>query len=723
MKKFLAKATYGIFLLLLVGVASLFFAPLLPIKGNIEIKIVKSGSMEPYIKTGSIVVIKPAPIYNVGDIITFGEDSPASYPTTHRIISISSLQGKTLYQVKGDANEEQDPSPVGENDVIGKVIFTLPNAGYLLDFARQPVGFILLIGFPAALVILNELIDMGKEIRRTLRRRKKVERVLKRLYPIDDVLRPVYLVHSGNTRVRGKIPFAISILVLFGIGLVFTYSDSTVSYFSDAESSDGSAFDADMLDIVLSNTEFEGVISNSTGDESQFQTNVSLVVGSVPTQYTVEYEKTGGNDSLCNALALNAVGDALSYNGALSTFSVGMTTDFGLWNFTISVLFGQPITGGETCKFDLIYKAWIDGVPSFETSGFKDEERLHISITAETIATPVVINEFLPRPDGPLCSNPANINCDASDPDFIFNFGTDSSNIPQGEWVELYNLTGAPVNLSGWYTQDASGGVGNTNITNINTLPATTTIPASGYLVVYMNKSVWNNSGDTVKLFNAIDVLQDSYQYTSVYEYCYLTPTPGEINDEAPSGGGIDCTSGANIPDNKSYARIPDGTGPFVDPVPTPGRSNNVSGENIEIILTELIVNTSLTDILSAGTNAASTVTSTDSDIFTSIFDFFTPITNETPPPPTGETDVVISETETSTSTQPLLETSAGQAEIILEEVIVPETVVSEESTEVSQPLPASSAEPVILEPSVILEEPPAVETPAAPQPTQEFPV
>src|SRR3989338_8215020 len=65
--------------------ASLFFAPLLPIKGNIEIKIVKSGSMEPAIKTGSIVVIKPASLYGVGDVITFGEDSRTTYPTTHRI--------------------------------------------------------------------------------------------------------------------------------------------------------------------------------------------------------------------------------------------------------------------------------------------------------------------------------------------------------------------------------------------------------------------------------------------------------------------------------------------------------------------------------------------------------------------------------------------------------------------------------------------------------------
>lgn len=713
MKNFLAKTFYGIFILLLVGVATLFLAPLLPIKGNIEIKIVKSGSMEPSIKTGSIVVIKPASLYSVGDVITFGEDSPSSYPTTHRIVSTSEVQGETLYQVKGDANEEADPTPVGESDVIGKVIFTMPNAGYLLDFARQPIGFILLIAFPAALVILNELIDIGKEIQRVMRRRKSglpdnnnsVDKVLKRIHQMDDVLRPVYLIHSNNIKRRSKIPFAISILILSGAGFIFAGSGGTTSYFSDAESSDGSAFNANMLDIVLSNTEFDGVISNGVDDGSQFQTNVSLVVGSLPTQYTVEYEKTGGDDSLCNALALSATGGSLAYDGALSAFTVGITNNFGLWDFAISVLTGQSVVSGQTCEFDLIYKAWIDGVASFETSGFNDEERFHISIGATEVVAPVVINEFLPKPDGPLCSNPANTSCDANDPDFIFDFGIDSSDKPQGEWVELFNLTGAPIDLAGWHTEDASGGVGNTTITNLNTSPATTIIPANGYLVVYMNKSVWNNTGDTVKLFNASNILQDSYAYTSVYEYCYLIPTPGEVNDEAPSGGGIDCTSGSNIPDNKSYARIPNGTGPFVDPIPTPGKSNSLLEETVEVIPVEVVLDVPQIDILS---NTTSTAESINVSIFTPIFDLFSPITNGlTPPIVIEEVDTVVPETQPSPGASA---STAKTSTSTTEELTIKEEPVAVQEKAVPTVQEEIAPTPVILE--VILEEPVISETP-----------
>lgn len=141
--------------------------------------------------------------------------------------------------------------------------------------------------------------------------------------------------------------------------------------------------------------------------------------------------------------------------------------------------------------------------------------------------------------------------------------------MPQGEWVELYNSSIYPHEVDGWYLWDASNGLGNkVPITAANTMPATTTIPALGYLVVYMNKPVLDNGGDTVKLFDSTDALVDEYEYKG-HDYCEIEPTPGEGNSEASSG--VNCQL---IPPNKSYARIPDGVGAWVDPVPTPGYPN-----------------------------------------------------------------------------------------------------------------------------------------------------
>jgi signal peptidase len=172
--KLLGKISYGIFIALLVGVASLLLVSLVPITGNVEIKIVKSGSMAPAIPTGSIVLVMPSADIKAGDIITFGRDTKRDIPTTHRVLSVKVENGQTLFTTKGDANEEQDPSSVPLRDVIGKVFLHVPGAGYVLDFARQPIGFALLIGLPAMMIVIDESTSIFREVMALRRRKNRV---------------------------------------------------------------------------------------------------------------------------------------------------------------------------------------------------------------------------------------------------------------------------------------------------------------------------------------------------------------------------------------------------------------------------------------------------------------------------------------------------------------------------------------------------------------------
>ncbi len=173
--KIISKLFYTVFVLLLLGVAGLFLASLLPIPGNVQIKIVKSGSMEPAIKTGSIVIVKPQAAYAVGDIITFGEDTGAQIPTTHRVVAIGGNFSNVFYMTKGDANEEADNVQIAQSDVEGRVIATIPFAGYVLDFAKKPLGFTLMIAIPASIIILDELLRIFQEVRSLRRKRGKKE--------------------------------------------------------------------------------------------------------------------------------------------------------------------------------------------------------------------------------------------------------------------------------------------------------------------------------------------------------------------------------------------------------------------------------------------------------------------------------------------------------------------------------------------------------------------
>ena len=172
--KFLFNVLYYLFVVAIVAIALLLLTSLVPIPGNFKVKVVKSGSMEPTIPTGGIVVIRPEGAYEVGDVVTFGKDTKTQIPTTHRVVAIDGDGPLRTFATKGDANEEADPVSTRLSDISGKVILTLPYLGYILDFAKKPLGFALLVGVPAVVIILDEIGKIIKEIR-SIRRKKFLE--------------------------------------------------------------------------------------------------------------------------------------------------------------------------------------------------------------------------------------------------------------------------------------------------------------------------------------------------------------------------------------------------------------------------------------------------------------------------------------------------------------------------------------------------------------------
>jgi len=155
----------------LIGVAIALGALLLlvqtPVISGFEVKIVQSGSMEPAIATGALVLVQAQDRYEVEEVITFTTGGEGDIPTTHRIIEDRLQAGELVYVTKGDANNDADPEPVAPGDIIGRVILAIPFLGYLLDFARQPLGFFLLIGIPALLIFFEEVSNIVTEVKRT----------------------------------------------------------------------------------------------------------------------------------------------------------------------------------------------------------------------------------------------------------------------------------------------------------------------------------------------------------------------------------------------------------------------------------------------------------------------------------------------------------------------------------------------------------------------------
>jgi len=160
------KIIYYIVIGFIVLVVLLLIISVLPITGNYKIMTVISGSMEPDIKMGSVVVVKLADDYKIGDVITFGPVSKTKAPTSHRIYDIKVVDGKPVYITKGDANNAPDAREVFQKDIIGKVLFDVPYVGYAVDFAKKPIGFALIIIVPAAIIIFDEIKKIFYEIKK-----------------------------------------------------------------------------------------------------------------------------------------------------------------------------------------------------------------------------------------------------------------------------------------------------------------------------------------------------------------------------------------------------------------------------------------------------------------------------------------------------------------------------------------------------------------------------
>lgn len=124
--------------------------------------------MEPNYHVGSIIYVKdvdPADL-QVGDAISFmiSENTVA----THRIIEvIPDVNDPKVnrFRTKGDNNDIADTNPVHCNNVLGKVVGTIPFLGYVSDFIQNPPGTYYAIGAIAILVLIVFVPDIVNSAR------------------------------------------------------------------------------------------------------------------------------------------------------------------------------------------------------------------------------------------------------------------------------------------------------------------------------------------------------------------------------------------------------------------------------------------------------------------------------------------------------------------------------------------------------------------------------
>ncbi len=112
--------------------------------------VIYGSSMEPTIKLGSLIVTKSVSTddLEVGDIITFRSRGNQT-TVTHRIVGVREEDGQRRFLTKGDASNGADPLEIQLEDGVRQVTYHLPYLGYFVDFAKGPLGIILLVALPA----------------------------------------------------------------------------------------------------------------------------------------------------------------------------------------------------------------------------------------------------------------------------------------------------------------------------------------------------------------------------------------------------------------------------------------------------------------------------------------------------------------------------------------------------------------------------------------------
>lgn len=110
-----------------------------------KVFVIASGSMEPTLNIGDIVIIHEVEVNDIveGDIITFQEGD--SQTVTHRVVNIIDEDSKIKYETKGDNNNTVDEGFVYYDDVEGKYLFKINRIGTTVLKAQNIVVMIVII--------------------------------------------------------------------------------------------------------------------------------------------------------------------------------------------------------------------------------------------------------------------------------------------------------------------------------------------------------------------------------------------------------------------------------------------------------------------------------------------------------------------------------------------------------------------------------------------------
>lgn len=155
-----------------VGVLVIWFGLTLAFGTQNPFYVVASGSMIPELEVYDVLVVQghePFEDLEIGDIIVFNRPSDHNRVIVHRVVSIIDDDPKTL-RTQGDANPASIPGtdfPITEEEYIGKVVYTLPQVGYVTQLLKPPINYVIIV-VVIGIMVLKQITKKKKEKEFTL---------------------------------------------------------------------------------------------------------------------------------------------------------------------------------------------------------------------------------------------------------------------------------------------------------------------------------------------------------------------------------------------------------------------------------------------------------------------------------------------------------------------------------------------------------------------------
>jgi signal peptidase len=172
------KIVYAVIMISVAFLGSflLYFILQLTLNTETPIVVVESGSMEPIISRGDLLIVKGIPPNEIrngtiedkdGDIIVFDAhgvwSNPPDEPIVHRVVDKKFEGGIWQFRTKGDANLIVDQGWVPESNIFGIVIFKIPLLGWVKIFLTESGLLIPLLILISVLLVVSIILDIYKK--------------------------------------------------------------------------------------------------------------------------------------------------------------------------------------------------------------------------------------------------------------------------------------------------------------------------------------------------------------------------------------------------------------------------------------------------------------------------------------------------------------------------------------------------------------------------------